>query len=226
MRNILSQLLLLLIASLLLTACALAPPAPVDEPAAAAPSANEEKIIYLGAAVSETGKFSREGRDTRQGYGLWLDWVNNEYGGIKVGDERYKVELIMYDDEGDPDTAARLVEKPLRHDFPLRGNAPEHPHGLAHVIENLRRAQPALGFAVVSERRDPFRRFHRLQRLCRREDVRLSRPSLPPDQPHIQLQLLLQESFQRRRTTSSGRLLPRAGQRRRQTYAEQLGPAQ
>jgi len=116
MRNILSQLSLLLIASLLLTACALAPPAPVDEPAAAAPSADEEKIIYLGAAVSETGKFSREGKDTRQGYGLWLDWVNDEYGGIKVGDDRYKVELIMYDDEGDPDTAARLVERLINED--------------------------------------------------------------------------------------------------------------
>ena len=37
----------------------------------------------------------------RQGYRLWLDWVNNEYGGIKVGDDRYKVELVLYDDEGD-----------------------------------------------------------------------------------------------------------------------------
>ena len=107
---------LLLVASLLLAACSLAPPAPVDEPAPAAAGADAEKIIYLGAAVSETGRFSREGKDTRQGYRLWLDWVNNEYGGIKVGDERYKVELIMYDDEGDPDTAARLVEKLINED--------------------------------------------------------------------------------------------------------------
>ncbi len=76
----------------------------------------DEKVIYLGAAVSETGKYAREGRDTRQGYGVWLDWVNNEYGGIQVGDERYRVEPIMYDDEGDPDTAARLVEKLITED--------------------------------------------------------------------------------------------------------------
>ncbi len=116
MRKRLSILPLLLMAAIIAAACSLAPPAPVDEPQSVATGADAEKIIYLGAAVSETGKFSREGKDTRQGYGVWLDWVNNEYGGIKVGDERYKVELIMYDDEGDPDTAARLVEKLINED--------------------------------------------------------------------------------------------------------------
>ena len=116
MRHILLRFSLLLVASIVLTSCGLAPPAPVDEPRPAASDADAEKIIYLGAAVSETGRFSREGKDTRQGYLVWLDWVNNEYGGIKVGDERYKVEIVMYDDEGDPDTAARLVEKLINED--------------------------------------------------------------------------------------------------------------
>ena len=116
MRHILLRFSLLLVASLVLTSCGLAPPAPVDEPRPAASDADAEKIIYLGAAVSETGRFSREGKDTRQGYLVWLDWVNNEYGGIKVGDKRYKVEIVMYDDEGDPDTAARLVEKLINQD--------------------------------------------------------------------------------------------------------------
>lgn len=72
--------------------------------------------IRLGAAVSDTGKYAREGQDTRQGYDLWLDWVNNEYGGVKVGDHRYEVEIVYYDDEGDPDTAASLVEKLVTED--------------------------------------------------------------------------------------------------------------
>lgn len=72
--------------------------------------------IVLGAAVSETGRYTREGKDTRQGYDLWADWVNNEYGGIKVGDERYNVEIIYYDDEGDADTAANLVERLITED--------------------------------------------------------------------------------------------------------------
>ncbi|NNC40072.1 MAG: amino acid ABC transporter substrate-binding protein, partial [Acidimicrobiia bacterium] len=82
---------------------------PMDEPMFAG-------TIRLGAAVSDTGKYAREGQDTRQGYDLWLDWVNNEYGGIDVGGERYQVEIVYYDDEGDPDTAASLVEKLVTED--------------------------------------------------------------------------------------------------------------
>ena len=72
--------------------------------------------IVLGAAVSETGRFAREGKDTRQGYGVWADWVNEEYGGINVGGDHYLVELIQYDDEGDADTAANLVERLITED--------------------------------------------------------------------------------------------------------------
>ncbi|MCP4416460.1 MAG: amino acid ABC transporter substrate-binding protein [Chloroflexi bacterium] len=72
--------------------------------------------IVLGAAVSETGKYAREGKDTQQGYDTWVNWVNNEYGGINVGGERYQVEIVYYDDEGDPDTAANLVERLITED--------------------------------------------------------------------------------------------------------------
>ncbi len=97
-----------------------------EEPAEEAPAeeeAMEEEAagdfagtIVLGAAVSETGKYAREGKDTRQGYNTWLEWVNEEYGGIKVGDESYQVEIVYYDDEGDPDTAANLVERLITED--------------------------------------------------------------------------------------------------------------
>lgn len=107
------------VAILGLGAC-IAPPAPTDAPDMQAEPAgtdtDAEKVITIGAAVSETGKYSREGQDTRQGYMTWLDWVNNEYGGILVGEDRYRVELVMYDDEGDPDTAARLVEQLISED--------------------------------------------------------------------------------------------------------------
>jgi branched-chain amino acid transport system substrate-binding protein len=73
-------------------------------------------IIRLGAAVSETGKFAREGKDTRQGYTLWQDWINDEYGGLPVGDQRYQVEIVYYDDEGNADTVARLSEKLIASD--------------------------------------------------------------------------------------------------------------
>jgi branched-chain amino acid transport system substrate-binding protein len=84
----------------------------------APPAAPAECVgtVTLGAAVSETGRFAREGKDTRQGYLTWLDWVNDEYGGIKVGDDCYNVEIIMYDDEGDNDTAVALVERLVTED--------------------------------------------------------------------------------------------------------------
>lgn len=126
MRRTVSFLCLLLTLALVLAACpAPAPAAPAPAEPAAAPASNESsaaapaaeaKILRIGAAVSETGKYAREGKDARQGYLLWQDWVNNEYGGIKVGGERYQVKLIMYDDEGDPDTTAKLVEKLITED--------------------------------------------------------------------------------------------------------------
>jgi branched-chain amino acid transport system substrate-binding protein len=42
--------------------------------------------------------------------------VNNEHGGIKVGNDCYNVEIKYYDDEGDPDTAANLVERLITED--------------------------------------------------------------------------------------------------------------
>jgi branched-chain amino acid transport system substrate-binding protein len=74
------------------------------------------KTIRLGAAVSETGEFAREGKDIRQGYQIWQDWINNERGGIKLGDKQYKVEIIYYDDEGNSDTVVRLTEKLIAED--------------------------------------------------------------------------------------------------------------
>lgn len=72
--------------------------------------------IKIGAALSETGKFSVEGQDSRQGYDTWADWVNNEYGGIQLPDGRYGVEIVYYDDESDADTAANLVQRLIDED--------------------------------------------------------------------------------------------------------------
>ncbi|MCB0079899.1 MAG: amino acid ABC transporter substrate-binding protein [Caldilineaceae bacterium] len=126
-----SLVLMSIVAMLILAGCP--PPAPADSAAdsgsgaaaggdaaasgaAVATGGDCANTITLGAAVSETGKYAREGKDTRQGYDTWLDWVNNDYGGIKVGDECYNVDIIYYDDEGDPDTAATLVEKLITED--------------------------------------------------------------------------------------------------------------
>ena len=76
----------------------------------------EEKVVKIGVAVSETGRYEEEGEHTRRGYLLWEEWVNDEQGGIRIGDQLYKVELIMYDDRSDPGTNAELVEKLISED--------------------------------------------------------------------------------------------------------------
>ncbi|MCK5921494.1 MAG: ABC transporter substrate-binding protein, partial [Methylococcales bacterium] len=79
-------------------------------------SCDSGNTIKIGAAVSESGKYAREGSDVRQGYDMWADFVNNTYGGIKVQGECYSVEIVYYDDESDPDTGANLTEKLISED--------------------------------------------------------------------------------------------------------------
>ena len=67
--------------------------------------------VRIGATFSETGKFSVEGKDTRQGYDTWLTWVNEVYGGIRVGDQRYRAEIVYYDDGSDAGTAGTLTQR-------------------------------------------------------------------------------------------------------------------
>ena len=74
------------------------------------------RLIRIGAVVSETGRFVEEGNAVRRGYRLWANWVNGEYGGLKVGDERYWVELVMYDDAGEAAATRTLVERLITED--------------------------------------------------------------------------------------------------------------
>ena len=88
-------------------------PAGPDEAATGAAFAG---TVRIGAALSETGKYAVEGRDSRQGYDTWVRWVNEEYGGIDIGGRRYAAEIVYYDDESDADTAANLVQKLIDED--------------------------------------------------------------------------------------------------------------
>lgn len=72
--------------------------------------------IRFGSPVSLTGRYAREGRDTKRGYDTWLEWVNNDYGGIRIGDQRYRAEIVYYDDESEPGLAAALTERLVTRD--------------------------------------------------------------------------------------------------------------
>jgi len=82
---------------------------------AAVPAFAQQDVLRIGAAVSLTGAFAREGELTRDGYQFWVEKVNAA-GGIKVGDKQYRVELIVYDDRSDPQTSVRLTTRLITED--------------------------------------------------------------------------------------------------------------
>jgi branched-chain amino acid transport system substrate-binding protein len=66
--------------------------------------------IVLGSAISQTGKYAREGKFYVDAYTLTVDAVNKA-GGVKVGGKPYKLVLKMYDDQSDPNLSVRLFTR-------------------------------------------------------------------------------------------------------------------
>ncbi len=77
--------------------------------------ASAADVITLGAAVSETGKYSTNGVFTMKGYELAVDKINSQ-GGVKVGGKTYKLAVKFYDDESSPARGAELVDRLVKQD--------------------------------------------------------------------------------------------------------------
>jgi branched-chain amino acid transport system substrate-binding protein len=75
----------------------------------------EGDTIILGAAVSLTGKYSTNGKNTKDGYDLALSTLNGN-GGVKIGGKSYKLKIVYYDDESTPARAAQLAERLINQD--------------------------------------------------------------------------------------------------------------
>jgi branched-chain amino acid transport system substrate-binding protein len=74
-----------------------------------------DDTIVLGAAVSLTGKYSTNGKNTKDGYDLAVK-VINEKGGVKVGSKQYQLKVVYYDDESTSARGAQLVERLIDQD--------------------------------------------------------------------------------------------------------------
>ena len=68
-------------------------------------SASNE-TVRIGVTLSLTGKFSVMGNDQKNGYKLWQNHINSR-GGL-LG---RKVEVLVYDDKSDPETAKAIYEQ-------------------------------------------------------------------------------------------------------------------
>ena len=75
----------------------------------------EGDTITFGAALSFTGKYSTNGKHTKNGYDLAVKRVN-ERGGIKVGGKSYKIAVKYYDDESTPARSGQLADRLIKQD--------------------------------------------------------------------------------------------------------------
>jgi len=98
-----------LLSLLILAGCApqTGAPAPGSEPAAPTVQAP----LRIGASISLTGRYDRTGKELMNGYEVWRDQVNTK-GGIMGR----RIELVIYDDQSDPETSRNLYEKLISED--------------------------------------------------------------------------------------------------------------
>ena len=66
--------------------------------------------IVIGVPMSITGTQSKEGALAKQGYDMWLQWIDQR-GGINVKNVKHKVQLKYEDDQSKPDISAQLAQK-------------------------------------------------------------------------------------------------------------------
>lgn len=71
--------------------------------------------IIFGVALSETGKYSTNGKHTKNGYELAKERINGR-GGVKVAGKLYKIDIKYYDDESTPARGAQLAERLIKQD--------------------------------------------------------------------------------------------------------------
>jgi len=65
--------------------------------------------IKLGMTVSSTGAFALAAQSGERGLQIWIDDVNRR-GGIEVGGQKRKIELVKLDDRSDKQLVARVYE--------------------------------------------------------------------------------------------------------------------
>src|SRR4030088_1678173 len=71
--------------------------------------------IVLGAPLGLTGSLAKESELTKQGYDLWLDWINAR-GGIVVNGVKHPVTIKYYDDTSNANQSAVLMQKLITED--------------------------------------------------------------------------------------------------------------
>ena len=72
--------------------------------------------LRVGLPISLSGQFSLQGEQVLAGVKRWIQWTNNRGGVTAVNGQQLPVELIQYDDESHPTTAADLTRRLIQDD--------------------------------------------------------------------------------------------------------------
>jgi branched-chain amino acid transport system substrate-binding protein len=75
----------------------------------------QEQVVKIGFLAPLTGPVAAWGKPGLDGCQIWADWVN-EAGGVKIGDQAYKVEFVAYDEEYDAGKARTGATKLIQED--------------------------------------------------------------------------------------------------------------
>lgn len=67
--------------------------------------------IRIGHPATITGKYSKAGEQAVGGITAIVNWVNNTYGGVKIGGKRVPLEYIKYDCESKKEAVTSLLER-------------------------------------------------------------------------------------------------------------------
>lgn len=81
----------------------------------AAPAQAERKVLKIGAPIPVTGPLAPEGKNMRTGDDIWADAVNAA-GGVKIGNDHYKVEIVYADYQSNTARAVQLTERLITED--------------------------------------------------------------------------------------------------------------
>ncbi len=72
-------------------------------------------VIKVGATVSMTGKYQTEGLRVLNGYKMAVNEINNG-SGVVIGNTRYNIKLIVYDDQSSATKAGQLYDTLINND--------------------------------------------------------------------------------------------------------------
>ncbi len=76
-----------------------------------APAQQLPKEVVIGGPISLSGKFAKEGQQGFWGFQVAEKWVNDVYGGVRIGGKKIPIKYKYYDDESKKENVTSLIER-------------------------------------------------------------------------------------------------------------------